>query len=260
MTDEAKPLETATPAAQVAIDDEPPPSLKRFLLQAVLWLPLAFFLWYMLRTGVVALPIRLAGLVLTNWMPDLFTGVTQEYDHVLYVVKAFIGGAGLPSDHLEVTLKANALMYCYGLAVLVGLIMATPLDWTRTFLQLAGGLLVIIPMQALSLVCDAIKSVGFDLDAAAAAGIVDAGYPQQAQAAGAVALKAAQATLAGHGVGLELAGAAYQFAYLIIPPIVPVVFWILCNRRFIEQLGARLAPSLEPRRRSGVTTRRNDGA
>lgn len=250
MTDEAKPIEAAVPPAQVPVDDEPPPSLKRFLLQAVLWLPLAFFLWYMLRTGVVALPIRLAGLALTSWMPDLFTGIGQEYEHALYVVKAFVGGVGLPSDHIEVTLKANALMYCYGAAVLVGLVMATPLDWPRTFAQLGGGLLVIVPMQALSLAFDALKSVGFDLNAAVAAGIIDAGYPQQAHAAGEVALKAAQATLAGHGVGLELAGAAYQFGYLIIPPIVPVVFWILCNRRFIEQLGARLAPALEPRRGS----------
>lgn len=229
-------------------DDDEPVSLKRFLLQAVLWLPLAFFLWYLVRTLVVMPPIRFAGWILTSWMPDLITGVSQEYEKILYTVTAFVDGAGLPASQIEVTLAGNALMYCYGTAVLVGLVMATPLNWRLTFAQLGGGFLVLAPVQGLCLVGDGLKSIGFDLNAAVAAGITEIGYPQQAMAAGDIALKAAQAILAEHGLGLSMLGAAYQFGYLILPPVTPVVFWILCNRRFIERLGARLSPALEPAR------------
>jgi hypothetical protein len=72
--------------------------------------------------------------------------------------------------------------------------------------------------------------------------VIDAGYPDAAAAAGARAAGAAQAALVAHGLGAEAIGLWYQFGYLILPPVVPVVIWILLNSRFIESLGVRLAP------------------
>jgi hypothetical protein len=257
--------ETEAPATADVPAAEPPPSLKRFLLQAVLWLPLAFFLWYVLRLFVVAPAVQLAGAWLTGWMPELFARlpgcdpaedalrcgtIGQSYHMFVYYVVADVGGApDMPAPALEVMLQANALMYCYGVAVLVGLVMATPLDWKRTFAQIGGGLLALIPLQAFSLVGDALKSVGYDLAPAVSAGLSDAGYGVAAMAAGASAAGAAQAVLASHGLTAEVIGLWYQFGYLIVPPIVPVVVWILFNRRFIESLGVRLAPLRGTRRR-----------
>jgi hypothetical protein len=230
-------------AAAAPTPVEPPPSLKRFLLQAMLWLPLAFFLWYVLRSAVVWPATRLAGALLTSWLPDVFKAAGQDYEHFSYVIAADVAGVpGLPAPELAVTLEANALMYCYGVAVLAGLVMATPLDWKRTFAQLGAGLLLLVPAQAFSLVGDALKTVAYDLSAAVASGVTDAGFPLAAAAAGSKATSVAQAALAAHGLGAETIGLWYQFGYLILPPIVPVVTWILFNRRFIESLGARLAP------------------
>jgi len=236
---------TLDPAAPPVVppSDDPPPTLKRFLLQAVLWLPLAFLLWYLLRSAVIAPAVRVAGWALTSWLPEVYKAAGQEYDHFAYVVLANVAGVpGLPSNELAVTLQANALMYCYGSAVLVGLVMATPLDWKRTFAQLGIGLLAMVPVQAFSLVGDALKTASYDLSAAVSAGVTDAGFPDAAVAAGARASGAAQAALALHGLGAEAIGLWYQFGYLFLPPIVPIVIWILLNRRFIESLGARLAP------------------
>lgn len=258
------PIDTDTrrPAAAA---DEPPPSIKRFLLQAMLWLPLAFFLWYVLRFAVVSPAVHLAGAWLTSWMPELFARlpdcdpandllacatIGQNYEVFVYVVLANVAAVpDFDASTLEVTLQANALMYCYGIAVLVGLVMATPLDWKRTFAQIGGGLLLLIPLQAFSLVGDALKSVAYDLAPAVAAGLADEGFAQVSGPAGAHAAAAAQAVLASHGLTAEVIGLWYQFGYLIVPPIVPVVAWILFNRSFIESLGVRLAPVRGTRRR-----------
>jgi hypothetical protein len=257
--------ETEKPAVAATVQDEPPPSLKRFLLQAVLWLPLAFFLWYVLRYAVVSPAVRMAGAWLTSWMPELYgrlpgcvpaddilgcANIGQNYEIFVYVVVANVSGVpGVPGNALEVTLQANALMYCYGTAVLVGLVMATPLDWKRTFAQIGAGLLALMPLQAFSLVGDALKSVAYDLAPAVTAGVADAGFAEASIPAGARAAGAAQAVLASHGLTAEAIGLWYQFGYLIVPPIVPVVVWILFNRGFIESLGVRLAPLRGTRRR-----------
>ena len=216
---------------------EPRPQLKGFFLAALLWLPLAFFLWYTLRTAVVFAPIRVAGWVLTNWMPELFHATSQEYERFIYAITANVAGVpGLPTATLEIALDVNALQYCYGLPVLVGLVMATPLDWRRTFAQVFGGWLLLVPVQAFGLVFEAFRDVYFGLGGAVASGLVDAGYGAAASAAAQAAASAGAATLAAHGLSAELVGVAYQFAYLALPAIAPVVLWVAFNRRFIEDL------------------------
>ena len=37
-------------------------------------------------------------------------------------------------------------------------------------------------------------------------------------------------------IGPELLVGLYQFSYLILPPLVPVVLWALMNRKFIDNL------------------------
>jgi hypothetical protein len=231
----------------MATTDDPKPGLKGFFLAALLWLPAAFFLWFVLRSVVVFAPIRLAGFVLTRWMPELFRSSAQEYERFIYTIAANVAGvAGLPTGTLEISLDVNALQYCYGLPVLVGLVMATPLDWKRTFAQLLGGWALLVPVQAFGLVFEAFRDVYFGLGGAVASGLVDAGYPAAASAAGQAAASAGAATLAAHGLSAELVGVAYQFAYLALPAIAPVVIWVAFNRRFIEVLTLEGRPMMEP--------------
>jgi len=198
-------------------------SLKAFLLQAVLWLPLAFFLWFVLRTVAVFPVVRLVSAVLTGWLPDIFAGASQNFhtidvDTLLPVPGQFDaeGRQGL------MTLTSNALQYAYGMPVLIGLVMATPMTWTRTFVQLAIGFAVLIPMQAFGVGTELLKIIAFETgpDGAAA--------------------------LARNGVSPTALALAYQFGYLILPALTPIVLWILMNRPFIEAL--RIPPGdAEPR-------------
>lgn len=238
-----------TPAA-VSPDDETP-SLKSFFLQAVLWLPLAFFFWWLLRSVAVFPAIRAAHFVLLNWLPELVQSVSQDVltdpgrmDTTAMVFEVRVHTHGLignPDSVIGIASYGNALQYCYGLPVLFGLVMATPLDWTRTFLQWIGGALILVPVQAFGLIGDALNSAQRGLASAVMQGLSDmpdinhAAIPELAMRAQADA----QATLLAHGLGPENLALWFQFGYLILPSLTPVVVWLVFNRNFIEKLTRR---------------------
>lgn len=194
-------------------------SLKAFLLQAVLWLPLAFFIWFVLRTVAVYPVVRLVTAVLTGWLPDVFTGASQNF-HTIDVDTLLLAPGQFDAEGRQglITLTSNALQYAYGMPVLIGLVMATPMTWSRTFVQLAIGFAVLIPMQAFGVGTEILKIVAFESgpDGAAA--------------------------LARNGVSPTALALAYQFGYLILPALTPIVLWILMNRPFIEAL--RIPPAM----------------
>ncbi len=208
-------------------------SLKAFLLQAILWLPLAFFLWFVLRTVAVFPVVRLVSAVLTGWLPDIFAGANQNF-HTIDVDTLLPAPGQFDAEGRQglMTLTSNALQYAYGMPVLIGLVMATPMTWTRTFVQLAIGFAVLIPMQAFGVTTELLKIVAFETgpDGAAA--------------------------LARDGVSPTALALAYQFGYLILPALTPIVLWILMNRPFIEAL--RIPPGdAEPPALPGVDEHRH---
>ena len=223
--------------ANVAATETEEVTLRKFFLAALLWLPLAFFVWFALRSVVVYLPIRGALAWLSAWLPELVKGGNQDmFEMTVKTVASLQGVTGLPSTRLEVPVTTIALAYCYGVPILAGLVMATPLSWARTALQLAIGYVVILPCQVFGLVGDALKHLWFDYGTLVASGVADAGFKDVASAAGIAAANGAEAVLAAHGLGAAGVGLWYQFGTLIMPTIVPVVAWILQNRRFIESV------------------------
>ncbi|MFN7552261.1 MAG: exosortase H-associated membrane protein [Pseudomonadota bacterium] len=209
-------MNTALPPAA-----EAPPSLKAFLLTAVLWLPLAFFLWFVARSVVVYLPIQLADAALVAWMPSVFESVTQEFSNAIVLTRFDAAGfAATPEGQVaRLSTDVDALMYCYGWPILLALVMATPLTWRLTFLQLGIGLLVLVPAQAFGIAGEILLQLSYNFGDPVRLAVEAAGASQYAIAFW------------------------YQFGYLILPPIVPVVAWILMNRRFIESIAG---PFREP--------------
>ena len=218
--------------------------LKSFLLAAILWLPLAFFLWFWFAAPLVWPVIQLAKIVLLNAWPSLFTAVSQGADlldaqgHVLahpgylmqlssgVLVNAAPSGALPQFGFLEPVV--NPMIYGYALPLFAGLVLATPLTrWQRTA-QIGGGSIVIWLAQTFGVVAESLKSIGLDAGPAGAEAVRRAGLP------------------------LDLIALCYQFGYLILPALVPAVLWIVCNRSFIETL---IGPDpVEPVRVAGVET------
>ncbi len=220
-----------TPATQA----EEPVSVKQFFIQAVLWLPLAFFLWYVLRTAVVALPVQVAGFLLERGLPDVVAKVEQDLladaDGVpqpTMVITTTLPATGVaPNEFGDLPFQATTvepLLFCYGLAVFVGLVMATPLTWRQTFAQWIGGWLILIPIQGFGIAAAGVKQLSFDSGDALRVMVDNAGFAQ------------------------ELIAYAYQLGYLMLPPVLPVVIWILFNRDFVERIaGPVFTRSAEPR-------------
>ena len=202
--------------------------LKRFLLAAVLWLPLAFFIWFWFAAPLCWPVIALVKSILPHAWPSLFTGISQGADlldaqgrilaHPGYLmqissnvlVNAAPAGQAPKFGFIEPVV--NPMIYGYALPLFAGLVLATPLTRLRRTAQIVLGALVIILSQTVGVIGESLKTVTIDV--------------------GAEGLKAAQQA----GLSLNLIALWYQFGYLILPALVPAVLWIVLNRRFIESL------------------------
>jgi len=188
--------------------------IREFGLKALLWLPLSFFLWFAFSSPLVWPVIQMAKAVLLSIWPALFSEVLQD-GHTMDVITRVLvnqtttdgrGGVG------ELVLSQNPMIYGYSLPLFSGLAMATPITTWRRSLHFAIAFAVIWLAQAIGVVCESFKILGFDSGPAGAAAITAAGINPDA-----IAL-------------------AYQFGYLILPAVVPVALWIGLNRDFIESL------------------------
>lgn len=212
--------------------------LRRFILTAAFWLPAMFFLWYVLSSAVVYPVIRLTAVVFSLWMPDLLLEMGQDYHQALYAYAANVSGVpGLPAAKLAVEeQRTNVLIYCYGVPLLFGLVMATPLNWRRTWLQLGIGFAVLTAMETFGLVGEVLKTMAFGVRAAIEAALGAMQYAHIAAPAGAAAEQNMHLALAQHGLSIDGIGLMYQFGYLVLPAVVPVALWIVMNRSFLESL------------------------
>ena len=219
-------------------------ALQRFFLGALLWLPLAFFLWFAFAAALAWPVIALARPLLLHGWPTLFTSIVQGADlldsqghvlaHPMYLMQIGSGvlvdvaPAGAPARFGFVEPVVNPMVYGYALPLFLGLVLATPLTWRRRLAQVALGAVLICCAQAFGVVAESLKSVCLD--------------------AGPAGIEAAQRA----GVSLEAIALCYQFGYLILPALLPAALWIVLNRSFIETL-ARPA-GMEPAGAVGVET------
>src|SRR5215831_4973957 len=126
--------------------------LKRFLLSALLWLPLMFFLWFWFAAPLAWPVIQLAKLALLKGWPQLFTAVSQGADlldaqgrvlgHPGYLmqlsssVMVNVAPAGQPAHFGLIEPTVNQMIYGYSLPLFAGLVMATPLSSRQRLAQL----------------------------------------------------------------------------------------------------------------------------
>lgn len=192
--------------------------LKAFLLSVLVWLPLAFLGWAVLSAVLAWVPGQLSGWWLTWRWPGLFVEVLHRGTNWQMVTDIVVqdprtGAFG------QLVLDLDPMMYGYSLPLFFGLVMATNLTPLARTAQCAIVLPALWLAQAFGMVTGLLKAVAFD-----------------SGPAGAAAANAA-------GLSPEVVALSYQFGYLIMPAVVPIVFWVVLNRRFIDSLGR---PQAEP--------------
>lgn len=183
--------------------------LRRFLLRLVIWIPLAFFVWYSLA-WLWTIPIGwLTRLALDITYPELLESLETAGHHLIFVTGLEIttpdGRRG------AVVLEINPLIYAYSLPLLLALTAATHEDrWLYT--KLAVAYLALLPFQAWGVYFELLKSLA-----------IEAG-PQIAD------------QFPVGSAGREFIALGYQFGYLMLPVISATALWIALNRPFLNRL------------------------
>jgi len=188
--------------------------VREMFVLAALYLPLGFFLWFTFAGALMWLPARIAELALTGLHPELFERVVQlgfelEVQTLIRMERMVEGQVALLNNDV------NPMIYAWGMALLFGLTLATPMAGKRRVAQLLWGYLAVSLVTAWGVYWQTWTDLTFRLgpDAAAAASIA--------------------------GLSPTLIALCYQLGYLMLPAVVPVVAWILMNRPFLERLAFR---------------------
>ena len=188
--------------------------IKELFVSAILYLPLCFFIWFY-AAPVLVMPAKwLASMVMQLWQNDLFNGIDQQ--QFIFHVQTLIFPQGYNAQDAKLAVLdviVNPMKYGYGLAVFAGLVVSVPnLKLSIKLLQLTIGYIVINVVQANGVFWETCKSLLYS--------------------GGGDALHAINDT----GINHNLVAAMYQMSYLILPAVVPIVIWVLLNRRFIEEI------------------------
>lgn len=187
-----------------------PLSLGAFVARVFLWLPPAFALWYLgahFHTEIVAGFARL----FVAFFNGLLVSATENRTDLVFVTTLQVQQAGQMG---VLTVEVNPLIYTYGLALFLALMLAARARWWH-FL---AGMAVLLPFQGWGIAFDFLAQVGAKMgpEIAAQAGLL--------QAREAIAL-------------------GYQLGNLLFPSLVPVMVWVWLERPFVEALRLREAPS-----------------
>jgi len=184
--------------------------VKEMFLLALLYLPLGFFLWFLAASALMFPTARLADWLLTTLFSDVFEQVVQLGFQLevqtLVVMERLVEGR-----QVAVNLFINPMIYAWGMAVLFGLTMATPLSVRQRLAQLAVGFVVVTLVTTWGVFWESLTDLAFRSG------------PEAAAAA------------RGLGLNMNLIALFYQMGYLMFPAVIPVATWILLNRRFIEK-------------------------
>ncbi len=192
-------------------------TLKRFLLRTLLWLPICFGVWYYLATLLILPVTLLLNLTLPTLWPEALTTLEQQGHTLDVVTRLTLAEVGLPSPHGRpglVVFTVNPLAYAYCLPLLAALTLAAPGPGRDS--RLLMGAAALLPIIALGVATAILKTLAFELG------------------------PTGPARLGLEGWEPELVALAYQFGYLTLPAIAPVILWLWLHRDFLMQLVPRL--------------------
>lgn len=182
------------------------PSLGKFVLRTFLWLPPCFAAWYFTAKYHAAVAGELARLLVDLFKPGIVSALERSGLDLVFVTTLEVHPA--PGKTAFLLLEVNPLLYTYGLAFFLALMLAARARWWKILV----GVAALLPFQSWGIAFDFLVQVGVKLgaDISAQAGLI--GWRTEAIALG------------------------YQIGTLILPSLVPVVLWAAFNRLLIERI------------------------
>ncbi|MDO5288962.1 MAG: exosortase H-associated membrane protein [Pseudomonadota bacterium] len=195
--------------------------LLRFLGLSVLWLAVLLPAWYWAAKWFAAPPIWLAGTVMKGlfaWVDGFGQEGVNAVLHTLVQVR-MKGPTG--ADVLgELTPEVPYPIYGYGLVLLWAMLLASRTE--RWWLKGLAGSVLLVPAQAWGICFQWLRDVVLLSGPSGAAYLQ---YPRWA---------------------VELIAYGYQFGFLMLTPVAPIMLWLLFNKRFVAALWLEAALEEDP--------------
>jgi hypothetical protein len=182
------------------------PSLAAFVLRTFLWLPPCFAAWYFSAKYHAALAGGLARLMVDVFTPGVLSALEQPDVDLAFVTT--IQAQSAPGQAGVLVPEVSPLLYTYGLALFLALMLAARARWWK----ILAGAVLLLPFQSWGIAFDFLAQIGIRMG------------PEVAGQAGL------------GGWRTETVALGYQIGTLILPSLVPVVAWAAFNRTLLEGL------------------------
>jgi hypothetical protein len=181
------------------------PALGTFVLRTFLWLPPCFAAWYFSAQYHAAVAGWLARASVNQFRPGLVSALERSGLDLVFVTSIKVHPA--PGQTALLLPEVNPLLYTYGLALFVALMLAARATWWKILV----GVALLLPFQSWGIAFDFLMQVGIRLGPDVAAQAELSGWRREAVALG------------------------YQIGSLILPSFIPVLLWAFFNRLFVER-------------------------
>jgi hypothetical protein len=191
------------------------------MLKVVLWLPVCFAVWYYMK-GVIGVPtFFLVDWVMNNALPEFIKDIEFK-GHLLNVVLQFtppsLPDMKVPEGQVaELVFAVNSLAYGYSIPLYTALILATPGEERAKWIHWSIGFFILVLVQSWGVSFDILKTLTFRLDTSLSS------------------------QLGFSSLQKELVALGYQFGYLILPAVTPLILWIGFHQEFL----GKLAPGIQ---------------
>ena len=200
----------------------------RFLLLAIVWLALLLPLWYWAARWLAAPPIWLAGTLMQAFFPWV-DGYEQEGVKAVLHTLVQVRMQGPRGEVFgELAPEVNYPTYGYGLVLLWAMLLASRTE--RWWWKGLAGSVLLVPVQAWGICFQWLRDVVL---LSGASGATYLQYPRWAA---------------------EAIAYGYQFGFLMLTPVAPIMLWLLFNKRFVAALWLEAALEESPEQRAAAPT------
>lgn len=192
-----------------------PSPLTAFIVKVLLFLPMCLALWYWL---IVPLTVPLAWVC--DWMLTLSWGQVIEavklVNHQLEI-STLLTPPGVSHDKLAaLAFDINPLLYSYSFPFALALILSTPSTWIKKLAAILIAYCALLLVQSWGVCFHAAKTLMYQSS------------PE------------IQVQLHIQPVTHVLVGLAYQFGYLILPSLSPLIVWGMLFKQFVYDIAPQL--------------------
>ena len=175
-----------------------------FVIKVFVFLPFLYWGWYALAELTTAIVVYCAEPLLQSLFPALIVGIEQTGHLIKVIAEVTVLAQDVPQGMIaELPIPVNPLIYSYGLPLALALILAAPLNFTKTLRNIIISILIFLLIQIWGVCFESLKVLFLQTPP---------------ELLGNVRLSPWQ---------LDIIALGYQLGALILPAVTPIIIWII---------------------------------